>query len=189
MKFSAATFALCLLALPAQADDVTAQVNDIVAKELRAWAADPALVAAVVAANEAHAPLTQPQIDSLDTAWRAEVDLAARPTIDPVISSPVSQALKAKAEASGGKISEAFVTDNRGLNVAQSGITSDFWQGDEAKFTETFPKGAEAVHVGEVEFDESTQTYQVQASFTVTDPASGAPIGSMTLGLNAEMLQ
>jgi len=189
MKFSAATFALCLLALPAQADDVTAQVNDIVAKELRAWAADPALVAAVVAANEAHAPLTQPQIDSLDTAWKAELDATSRPTIDPILTSPVSQALKAKVEGSGGKVVEAFVTDNRGLNVAQAGITSDFWQGDEAKFQETFPKGPDAVHVSEVEFDESSQSYQVQASFTVIDPATNAPIGSMTVGLNAEMIQ
>jgi hypothetical protein len=189
MKVRHAALALALFALPAQAGDITAQVTGMVDSELRAWAADPALVAAVIAANEAHAALSQPQIDSLDTAWKAEIDLPARPTIDPILSSPVSQALKAKVEASGGKVTEAFVTDDRGLNVAQAGITSDFWQGDEPKFQETYPKGAAAVHVGEVEFDESSQTYAVQASFTVTDPANGAPIGSMTVSLNAEMLQ
>lgn len=189
MKLRAATLALALSAFPAYAQDFSAQVTELVATDLRAWAADPALIAAVIAANDAHAPLTQPQIDSLDTAWKAEVDSATRPTIDPVLASPVSQALKAKIEASGGKVLEAFVTDNRGLNVAQSGVTSDFWQGDEPKFQETFSKGADAVHVSAVEFDESAQGYQVQASFTVTDPATGAPIGSMTLGLNAEMIQ
>ena len=189
MKLSVATLAIALMALPAHTEGISAQVLDLVSKELRAWSTDPALVAAVIAANEAHAPLTQAQIDSLDTAWKAEVDSASRPTIDPVLSSPVSQALKAKVEASGGKVVEAFVTDNRGLNVAQSGVTSDFWQGDEAKFLETFPKGADAVHVSDPEFDESTQSYQVQASFAVTDPATGAPIGSMTLGLDAETIQ
>ena len=189
MKLRTATLVLALSALSAHAQDFSAQVNELVAKELRAWATDPALVAAVIAANEAHAPLTQPQIDSLDTAWKAEVDSATRPTIDPVLASPVSQALKEKIVASGGRVVEAFVTDNRGLNVAQSGVTSDFWQGDEAKFQETFPKGADAVHVSDVEFDESTQVYQIQASFTVTDPATGAPIGVMTLGLDAAMIQ
>ena len=189
MKLSAATLALTLLALPVQAEDVSQQVKGIVDKELRAWAADPALVAAVIAANEAHAALSQAQIDSLDAAWGAELETSTRPTIDPILAAPVSQALKAQIAASGGRFTEAFVTDNRGLNVAQAGPTSDYWQGDEAKFQETFPKGADAVHVSAVEFDESSQHYAVQASFTVIDPASKAPIGTMTVGLNAEMIQ
>ncbi|PYF08595.1 hypothetical protein C8J30_11211 [Rhodobacter viridis] len=189
MTFRAATLALALLALPAQAEDVSQQVKGIVEKDLRAWAADPALVAAVMAANEAHSALSQPQIDSLDAAWKAELDTASRPTIDPILASPVSKALKAQLEASGGRFTEAFVTDNRGLNVAQAGPTSDYWQGDEAKFQETYPKGADAVYVSEVEFDESSQSYSVQASFTVTDPATKSPIGMMTVGLNAEMIQ
>lgn len=189
MKFRAATLAFALLALPAQAQELSSQITDIVNKELRAWAADPALVAAVIAANEAHAALSQPQIDSLDAVWRAELDASNRPTIEPILSAPESLALKAKIEAGGGRFTEAFVTDSRGLNVAQAGPTSDYWQGDEAKFLETFPKGAEAIHVGEVEFDESSQSYSVQASFTVIDPASKAPIGAMTVGINAELIQ
>jgi len=189
MTFRAATLLLALLALPVQAEDVPQQVKGIVEKDLRAWAADPALVAAIIAANEAHVPLSQPQIDSLDAAWRAELDASSRPTIDPILASPESQTLKAKIEASGGRFTEAFVTDNRGLNVAQAGPTSDYWQGDEAKFQETYPKGADAVYVSEVEFDESSQSYSVQASFTVNDPATKSPIGMMTVGLNAELIQ
>ena len=188
MKACLACIAFTLFALPASAEDISAQVKDIVEKDLRAWASDPALVAAVVAANAAHSALSAAQIDSLDKAWRAETGMATRPTIDPLLADPASQMLKAKVEASAGRISEAIVMDNRGLNVALSGVTSDYWQGDEAKFQETFPKGADAVHVSEVERDESTGTYQVQASFTVTDPATGAPIGAMTVGLNAETI-
>ncbi|MFD2854813.1 hypothetical protein ACFSZS_08595 [Seohaeicola zhoushanensis] len=75
--------------------------------------------------------------------------------------------------------------DNRGMNVAVSDVTSDFWQGDEAKFQQTFPRGPAALHVSEVELDESSQIYQAQVSFTVTD-AQGAPVGAVTIGLNAE---
>ena len=78
--------------------------------------------------------------------------------------------------------------DAQGLNVAASGLTSDYWQGDEAKFTETYGKGAGAVHFGEVEFDESSQTYQAQISVTVTDPATGQPIGAITVGVDAAHL-
>ena len=188
MTIRPALLALCLFALPAQADDISAQVQTIIEKELRIWAADPALVAAVMAAGAAHAGLDQAQIDSRDQLWRAEIGSAARPTIDPVMSHPVSLTLKDRVVAGKGRFGEVFVMDSRGLNVAMSGVTSDYWQGDEAKFQQTFSKGPGAVHISEVEFDESSQTYQVQASFTVTDPASGAPIGAMTVGLNAEMI-
>jgi hypothetical protein len=75
-----------------------------------------------------------------------------------------------------------------GLNVAASAMTSDMWQGDEAKFTETYSIGAGAVHFSEVELDESTQRYQAQISLTIVDPASGEPIGAMTVGVDAEAL-
>ena len=79
--------------------------------------------------------------------------------------------------------------DNRGLNVATAGLTSDYWQGDEAKFTETFGKGAGAMQIGEVEFDESSQTYSVQVSLTIVDAKTATPIGAMTIALNAEALE
>ena len=40
----------------------------------------------------------------------------------------------------------------------------------------------------EIEFDESTQSYLAQVSVTLSDPSSGAPIGAMTIGLDAESL-
>jgi hypothetical protein len=78
--------------------------------------------------------------------------------------------------------------DQHGLNVAASAMTSDMWQGDEAKFTETYSMGAGAVHFSEVELDESTQRYQAQISVTIVDPATGEPIGAMTVGVDAEAL-
>ncbi|WP_138466920.1 hypothetical protein [Poseidonocella sp. HB161398] len=151
------------------------------------WASDPVLADAVAAQNADHAGLDQAQIDALDATWRAEVGGSDTPMIDAVLSGPAAEFLKAKVEASGGVISELFVTDNLGLNVAASDVTSDYWQGDEEKFTDVFGKGADAVHVGDVEHDESSQTYQGQVSVPVVD-AAGAVIGTMTVGLNAELL-
>ena len=96
--------------------------------------------------------------------------------------------LREQVEASGGVITEVFIMDARGLNVAASATTSDFWQGDEAKHSETYGKGVDAVHFGEVEFDESTQSYQGQISMTLTDPATGEAIGALTVGVDAEAL-
>ncbi len=55
-------------------------------------------------------------------------------------------------------------------------------------FTAVFPVGADAVAFGEVELDESTQTYQSQISVAIVDPATGTVIGTMTVGVNADAL-
>lgn len=191
----AARFALlaCTLMLPvlpqaaaAEGEDVAAQAAALVTSEFRAWMQAPEILAALTAQNAAHAALDQAQIDALDAAWRAELDMAERPTIEPVLKNAAADYLRGLQAQAPGRIMEAFVMDARGLNVAAAQPTSDFWQGDEDKFSKTYALGAEAIHVGEVEFDESSQIYQLQVSFTISDPASGQPIGAVTLGLNAE---
>ena len=77
--------------------------------------------------------------------------------------------------------------DAKGLNVGQSDVTSDYWQGDEAKFQKSFGAGAGAVFVDEAEKDESTQMLQSQASMTIVDE-TGAPIGAITVGINLDKL-
>lgn len=101
-------------------------------------------------------------------------------------NSATSDFLKERVDAAGGVITEILVMDSRGLNVAVSTLTSDYWQGDEAKYTETYGKGPDAWHVSEIDYDESTQLYQAQVSLTLIDPATSTPIGAATIGLNAE---
>ena len=108
--------------------------------------------------------------------------------IDEVLASEVSKYLAEMKQAAGGMVTEVFVMDNRGLNVAQSDVTSDYWQGDEAKWKKTYSAGPEAVFVDEVEMDESTQTLQTQVSMSIKDPETNAVIGAITVGVNVEAL-
>ncbi len=163
-----------------------ARLDEIVAT-IRGWVAEPTVVSAVQAQNEKNAGLTEADIKALDDTWRAETSAAASPHIDAVLGNSLSQYLVGVKEGGAGLYTEIFVMDNHGLNVGQSDVTSDYWQGDEAKFQQTFPVGPDAVHVSEVEFDESSQTFQVQVSLPVVE--AGAPIGAVTVGLNAEALQ
>lgn len=155
---------------------------------LSSLAADAAIASAIVAQNAKTGSLDQASVEALDTAWRAEVGTSATPTITPVITGPAADHLRGLVEQSGGRITEIFVMDARGLNVASSSVTSDMWQGDEPKFAESFGKGAGIVHYSDVELDESTGRYQAQISFTVADPVTGQPIGAVTVGVDAESL-
>jgi hypothetical protein len=81
---------------------------------------------------------------------------------------------------------EIFVMDNQGANVAMTDKTSDYWQGDEAKFKKSFNGGSGAVFVDDVEFDDSTQAYLVQVSVPVKD--GERVIGAITFGIDIDRL-
>ncbi|ANT59303.1 hypothetical protein AYJ57_02355 [Salipiger sp. CCB-MM3] len=168
---------LCSGAARAQQVDAAA-LQQAIAAQVTPLLTEPQILAALAEQNAATSGYDAAQIDALDARWRAEIGAAETPTISPVLENPVSQMLMAYAYSSHGLITEVFVMDGQGLNVAMSHITSDFWQGDEAKFLETVPRGAGALHVGDVEFDESSQHYLVQVSMTISDPDSGAPLGA-----------
>ncbi|WP_222104332.1 PDC sensor domain-containing protein [Shewanella algae] len=124
----------------------------------------------------------------MDKQWRAQVAAADKPLVDKLLNNPLSDFLRQKLQQSNGLYTEIFVMDDKGLNVGQSAMTSDYWQGDEAKWQQIFAKGPDSIHISEVEEDESTQSYQSQLSLPVVDPSSGAVIGAITLGINVELL-
>jgi hypothetical protein len=177
-----------LAAAPQAQDEFTAPLTELAKGEIAAFASDPALISAIIAQNAVTAAYDQAKIDALDAQWRAEVGTASKPLIDATLGNAASQYLAGVQAASAGKYTEIFAMDVKGLNVGQSTLTSDYWQGDEDKFTASFGAGAGAVHVGEVEQDESTQIFQSQVSVPVTDPATGAVIGAITVGVDVSML-
>jgi hypothetical protein len=186
MNRSAIFPVLLVASAPAFANDAEPRMREYLETEISAWAANPVLIEAIRNQNTATQGYSQAQIDEMDQAWRKEVGMTDSAVIGPVLQNAASDYLRGVVADAGGVITEVFVMDARGLNVAASDVTSDYWQGDEQKFTETFQVGAEGVHFGEIEFDESSQTYQGQISFSVVDPETSAPVGAMTVGVNAE---
>ncbi|WP_136441512.1 hypothetical protein [Pacificoceanicola onchidii] len=177
-----------LLASTASASEPHAGMQAFLTNVVMPWATEAVLVDAIEAQNVQTAGFDAAHIDTLDKTWRAEVGAASTPTIDAVLGNAASDYLRDQVMASGGAITEVFIMDAQGLNVASSGVTSDYWQGDEAKFQQTYPLGVGAVHFSEIEFDESSQSYQAQISITMTNPETGAVIGAMTVGVNADAL-
>jgi len=187
-KLSLTCVAFSVAATSVAANDYRPAMENFLSSSVQTWAEDDILLQAIRSQNAMTGGYDQARIDALDQAWRAEVGSTETPTITPVLNNAASDFLRDQVASSGGRITEVFVMDGHGLNVAASDVTSDFWQGDESKFTETHGVGVGAVHYGDVEFDESSQTYQAQISMTITDPESGQPIGAITIGVDAESL-
>ena len=178
-----------LVATAAVAADLhEAPMRDFANSTVKNWIADPVVVNAIKAQNAKHAGLSQSEIDRLDKTWRAETGASSKPMIDKVLANQLSAFLAARKNDAQGLVTEVFVMDNQGLNVGQSDMTSDYWQGDEAKFKKSFGAGPNALFIDEVEKDESTQTFQSQLSMSIVDDATGEVIGAITVGINVEQL-
>jgi hypothetical protein len=182
------TITLYLIATPGQDGVYRVPLEAYARDELSNWLTNPDMIAAIKAQNAQHADLSEDDVIALDQQWRAEAGAGGGPLIEKLLSDPVSNWLLAQQEATAGFVTEVFVMDNKGLNVAQSAETSDYWQGDEAKWQETYSVGPDALHISEVEFDDSTGFYQSQGSMAITDPETGEVIGAVTFGINVQNL-
>ncbi|MEL6681304.1 MAG: type IV pili methyl-accepting chemotaxis transducer N-terminal domain-containing protein [Pseudomonadota bacterium] len=179
---------LYLIATPGQDGVYRVPLEAYARGELSKWIQDPALIEAIKLQNDRHAGLAEEEVIALDNQWRAEASDGGGSLISELLAHPVSAWLRDQQSATAGFVTEVFVMDDKGLNVAQSVETSDYWQGDEAKWKETYQIGPDALHISEVEFDDSTGFYQSQASLSIKDPATGEVIGAVTFGINVQNL-
>ncbi|NBN63262.1 hypothetical protein GWI72_01315 [Microvirga tunisiensis] len=187
-RLAVTTALLALMPTLALANDFKTELTALAKGPIAEIVQAPEVIAALKAQNAETAGYGADQITALDKTWRAEAEASTQPMIDKVLDNPLSQYLTAAQEASGGKYTEIFVMDAKGLNVGQSEVTSDYWQGDEDKWKATFLVGPGAVHISELERDDSTQMLQSQVSISITDPATGAVIGAVTVGVNVDKL-
>ncbi len=101
--------------------------------------------------------------------------------------SAIGRRLRALVELNDSIYSEIFLTDNRGANIASWPITTDYWQGDEAKWINCFNNGKGDIYIGELEFDDSSHNYAVQISVPVLDNSQA--IGVLIAGIKLSYLQ
>ena len=176
------------MAGPAVAGDFSAAVTRLAETEVKLWINHPTIIDAVRAQNIQHARLSTEDILRLDERWRAETISPSKPMIQALMANALSSFLMQKKQASKGLYTEIFVMDNKGLNVGQSDITSDYWQGDEAKWQKTFQVGPNAMLIETMKRDRSTHVLQCQLSLPVADPVTGEVIGAITVGIDVSKL-
>jgi hypothetical protein len=84
-------------------------------------------------------------------------------------------------------VREAFVMDDQGANVCMNNLTSDYWQGDEAKWQKSFNDRKGGVDVGKASFDKSANITEQQVSLPILGKG-GKVIGAVTFGLAVDQL-
>jgi len=162
-------------------------IRQYLVDQVRQWAGSPVVLMTLEASNARYAGLEQAGIDALDKQWVAEREVEDQPLITAVLSSPLSSYLTRIQADSQGLFTAIFVMDGSGLNAGQSAITSDFWQGDEAKFQNTYQVGADAVFIDEIEINEDTGAEIAQLNMSIAQ--DGKVVGAVTVDVNITELR
>lgn len=163
-------------------EQASQKVVDLANTTLAAFGSDPQIIKAVKAQNAIG--MTLEQIKAKDGKWKSHAGIADY--MQALMDSDCGKHLRGVQESTE-YYAEIFVMDNQGANVAMTDKTSDYWQGDEAKFKKSFNNGQGAVFVDAVEFDDSAQAYLVQVSIPVKD--GGTVIGAITFGIDVDKVE
>lgn len=167
-----------------------AVVNDIKYRvlESKELAHQKTIIAEIKKSNSFFNSLPESElvIESRDNQWRnnfsEDLDF-----IEQVMNNPASDTLNEKIkfysnESNFDIFAEIFITNSHGVNIAQTGKTTDYLQSDEL-WWQTAMK--EDIHISQFNYDESSGVYSIDISQRITDE-SGNFIGVVKAVLNSE---
>ena len=159
----------------AQTDEQVRQIAQARASKARSIASDPEVLQAVLAKNAERE--TAEQIQARDRLWMSN---PADPLRRGLTESRCGQRLRELVKDDP-LIAEVILMDEHGANVCVSKATSDYWQGDEAKWQRAFADGKGATFIDRLKFDESAKQNLAQISVPIMD--GGHAIGVITAGV------
>lgn len=180
MILNARTLLAAALLLPAavsaaaQTDEQVRQIAQARVPTARAIASDAELLKAVLAKNAERE--TEEQLRTRDRQWTTNL---ADPLRRALTQSRCAERLRELVKDEP-LVAEVILMDDHGANVCVSKATSDYWQGDEAKWEKTFREGLDPF-VDAPAFDPSSGVFAVQLSVPVRK--EGARVGALTLTL------
>ncbi|HWW59768.1 MAG TPA: hypothetical protein VN181_00240 [Thermoanaerobaculia bacterium] len=149
--------------------------------KLKMWASDPAILSATKAQNARKVALAE--VQRLDREW---IEGKAHDLMKQVTTGPCADRLR-KLAAENAAYGEAFVSDDQGALVCASQETSDYWQGDEAKFIRAYDGGRGSVFIDRPRLDASAKAHLAQISLPIMD--GGKAIGTITVGVDTTKLK
>jgi len=173
---------LFLVGIASAAEKAPQKVIDLANTTLTKLGKDPVIINAVKSENAKGK--TMSKIKEMDKKWIATPGVTDN--MKALMVSTCGKYLQ-NLQNSASYYAELFVMDNQGANVAMTDKTSDYWQGDEAKFIKAYNNGEGSIHISDVKFDDSTQAYVVQVSVPVMD--GGKAIGAITIGIDIDKIE
>lgn len=162
------------------------RIQNTVAPLLKKLSTNKSIISAIVKQNQVNSNKPDSELKNLNRQW---VEEFAKGNIDfskAIVNEEASKILKQYQTENAELLSEIIVMDARGYNVAVTDMTSDYWQGDENKFKQTFNKPAQTIFIEKIEYDASSKYFQVNVSSKIINPETNEAIGVITMGVDVD---
>ncbi len=158
-------------------------------EDVHDWLLTEIIFHSIEQSNKRRKDITAEEILAIERQWVEEALADVQPLITAALNTPASNYVTKIQAAAGGLYHEIIIMDQIGLNVGQSSMTTDYWQGDENKFRKTYKVGAGSVHIEGPVYDNGTHTWRAQLSMTIVGASENTPIGAATIEFNLTELQ
>jgi sensor histidine kinase regulating citrate/malate metabolism len=89
-------------------------------------------------ANAQHANYSKTQIRALNKQWQQQLNSSDKPLINSVMNNGLSALLEKIEEHSNGLYQGIIMTDSKGLNIGQTYMTGQYWQGGKSFWKKAF---------------------------------------------------
>ena len=163
-------------------DEQIEELLDVKIRFATHMAFQPNIIRAVEAQNGQQLSLAQ--IKERDEMWIG-ANGGSNSLIREITRNDIARYLQRRVE-NNTAIDEVFITDNQGANVAAYPPTSDYWQGDEGKWTSSFNDGSGKIFIGPLEKDASTNKSLVQISAPIV--SNDETIGVLIMGVSVDYI-
>jgi len=160
-----------------KSEAVNADVKAFVAEKLLPTCTNPIFVKAVKDQNAKK--LSLEQIKKIDADWTAAED--ELPIQTELMTNACALEIQRLAKELS-QLTETFVMDHLGANVGQNALTSDYWQGDEAKWMNAFADGKGGIDIDKPRLDKSTNREDQKISLPIIDE-NGTVVGAICFGI------
>ncbi|MCG8611774.1 MAG: hypothetical protein MI864_14700 [Pseudomonadales bacterium] len=149
-------------------------------EKIKALAENPLVVQSVNRQNQSNADLNKYDLFAMDAHWRDETSRLGKALRGTLQRKAVNQYLEQLVGQSEGSIKMITLMDQKGVSVAQSDLSEDFWQGDESRFIQAFFNGPDTLVIESNQMS-GAQSQPKSISVTITDPDSSEAIGVVTI--------
>lgn len=156
-----------------------------IAASMREWVQKPFLIAAVEKANSENG-MSLAEIMEKDRAWRRAKGVT--PFMRQFLTNGVARFLQGIQVGSGGLYAEIEITDKKGVIIAETSRTTDYYQADEKWWIQTYNRGNSGLFRSRPQFDESSQSYNIDLCLPIYDGEGKEVIGIIKAGVSIMQL-
>ena len=150
-----------------------------VVDEMQTWSSHPVIIEALKTANRENT-MTMEEILEKDKEWRSSKEIT--PFIQQFLTNDVAKYLQQIQAEGKGLFAEIEITDVKGVIIAETSKTTDYYQADEAWWQHAYQEGEGNTFRSKPDYDESSHSYNIEVAMPIRDQDNGVIIGIVKTG-------